>query len=55
MKYLKAIKFVGILIFIYILSLLDYRLFVESILILNFTYILVYVLLWYLFFFRKSV
>lgn len=53
MKYLKAIKIVGILIFIYILSLLDYRLVVESILNLNLVYILVYAVLWYLFFFVK--
>ena len=53
MKYLKIIKIIGVLAFLYILSLLDYKIVYESIKNLDFFYLFIYTLLWYLFFIIK--
>ncbi len=53
MKYMKIIKLIGLLAFIYILSLLDYALVIESLMGLNLGYVFIYTVLWYLFFIAK--
>jgi glycosyltransferase 2 family protein len=53
LKYLKIIKIIGVLAFLYILSLLDYKIVYESIKNLDFFYLFIYTLLWYLFFIIK--
>lgn len=53
MKYLKFFKIIGIILFVYILSQLDYETVFQSLVRLDLLLLLLYAVLWYLFFFVK--